>query len=61
MFNEQEKGVNDFKWICYISDILVSVDRPDLFRNDSVNNQKAVKKGISRTLSDIYFQEWSEN
>ena len=57
MFNEQEMGVNDFKWIRYKNDRLLSVGRPDLFRNDSVNNLKAVKKGISRTLSDIYFQE----
>ena len=44
MFNEQEKGVNDFKWIRYINDTLVSVGRRDLFRNDSVNNPKAVKR-----------------
>ena len=54
MFNEQENGVYDFK--CINDDILVSVSRPDLFRNDSVINPKAVKN-ISRTLSDLYFQE----
>ena len=60
MFHEQEKGVYDFIWIRCINDILVFVGRPDLFRNDSVNNPKSVKRGISRTLSDIYFQEWNE-
>ena len=31
-----------------------------LMRKDSVNNQKAVKEDISRTLSDVYVQEWNE-
>ena len=44
MFNEQEKGVNDFKWIRCINDILISVGRPDLFRNDSVNDPNTVKR-----------------
>ena len=47
MLKEKEKGFYDFKWICYINDILVSVGPPDLFRNDSISNPKAVKLSIS--------------
>ena len=43
-----------------INDILVSVGRPDRFRNDSISNPKAVKLSISRVLSDLYIQEWNE-
>ena len=41
------------------NDILVSVVHPDLFRTGSVSNPKAVKMSISRTLSDLYAQEWN--
>ena len=37
----------------------VSVGLPDLFRTDSVSNPKYVKMDISRTLSDLYAQEWN--
>ena len=42
MLKEQEKGFYEFKWIRCINDMLVSVGRPDLFRNDSISNPKAV-------------------
>ena len=60
MLKEQEKGFYEFKWIRCITDILVSVGRPDLFRNDSISNPKAVKLSISRVLSDLYIQEWNK-
>ena len=58
MFKEHEKGSYNFKWIRCINDILVPVGRPDLFKTEPVNN--SVKVDISRTLSDLYIQEWNE-
>ena len=43
MLKEQEKGFYECKWIRCINDLLVSVGRPDLFRNYSISNPKAVK------------------
>ena len=59
MFKEHEKVSDNFKWIRYINDILVSVGRPDLFKTEPVNNPKSVKMDISRTLSDLYIQRWN--
>ena len=44
---QQERGFYDFKWIRCINDVLVSVGRPDLFRNYSISNPKALKLSIS--------------
>ena len=41
------------------NDILVSVVHPDLLRTGSVSNPNAVKMSISRTLADLYVQEWN--
>ena len=60
MLKEHEKGSYNFKWIRCINDILVAVGRPDLFRTEPVNSPNSVKKDISRTLSDLYIQEWNE-
>ena len=60
MFKEHEKGSYNFKWIRCINDILVAVGRPDLFKTEPVNNPNTVKMDISRTLSDLYIQEWNE-
>ena len=54
------KGSYNFKWIRCINDILVAVGRPDLFKTEPVNNLNSVKMDISRTLSDLYIQEWNE-
>ena len=43
-----------------INDILVAVGRPALFKTEPVNNPDSVKMDISRTLSDLYIQEWNE-
>ena len=60
MLKEHEKGPYNFKWIRCINDILVAVGRPDLFNTEPVNNPNSVKMDISRTLSDLYIQEWNE-
>ena len=60
MLKEHEKGSYNFKWIRCINEILVAVGRPDLFRTEPDNSQNSVKMDISRTLSDLYFQEWNE-
>ena len=60
MLKEHEKGSYNFKWIRCINDILVAVGRPDLFRTEPVNSPNSVKMDISRTLSDLYIQEWNE-
>ena len=60
MLIEHEKGSYNFKWILCINDILVAVGRPDLFKTEPVNNPKSLKMDISRTLSDLYIQEWNE-
>ena len=58
MLKEHKKSSYNFKWIRY--DILVAVGRPDLFKTEPINNQHSVKMDISRTLSDLYSQEWNE-
>ena len=60
MLKEHEKGSYNFKWIRCINDIRVAVGRPDLFKTEPVNNPNSVKMDISRTLSDLYIQEWNE-
>ena len=60
MVKEHEKGSYNFKWIRCINDILVAVGRTDLFETEPVNNPNSVKMDISRTLSDLYIQEWNE-
>ena len=60
MLKEREKGSYNFKWIRCTNDILVAVGRPDLFKIEPVNSPNSVKMDISRTLSDLYIQEWNE-
>ena len=60
MFKEHKKGSYNFNWIRCINDILVTVGRPDLFKTEPVNIPKSVKMDISRTLTDLYNQEWNE-
>ena len=60
MLKEHEKDSYNFKWIHCINDILVAVGRPDLFKIEPVNNPNSVKMDNSRTLSDLYIQEWNE-
>ena len=60
MLKEYEKGSYNFKWIRCKNDILVAVGRPDLIKTEPVNNPNSVKMDTSRTLSDLYIQEWNE-
>ena len=60
MLKEHENGSYNFKWISCINDILVAVGQPDLFQTETINNQTSVKMDISRTLSDLFIQEWNE-
>ena len=60
MLKEHEKGSYNFKWISFKNDILVAVGRPDLFKTEPVKNQNSMKIDISRTMSDLYIQEWNE-
>ena len=60
MLKEHEKGSYTFKWIRCKNDILVSVGRLDPFKTEQVNDPNSVKMDISRTLSDLYIQEWNE-
>ena len=55
-----EKGSYNFKWIRCLNDILVAVGGPCLFKTEPVKNPSSVKMDISRTLSDLYIQEWNE-
>ena len=52
MLKEEEKGLCAINRIHCIYETFVSAGRSDLFRTDSDSNPKAVKIGISRTLSD---------
>ncbi|MCU7800877.1 MAG: reverse transcriptase family protein [gamma proteobacterium symbiont of Lucinoma myriamae] len=58
LLNETISGNYEHKWITSIKQILTSVGRMDLFNADFINNPRAVKRSINRTLSDIYIQEW---
>ena len=60
MLKEHEKGSYTFKRICCINNILISVGRPDLFKTELVNNPNSVKMDISRSLPDLYIQDWNE-
>ena len=60
LLKEHEKASYNFKWIRCINNILVSVGKPDLFKAEPVDNPTSVKMDISRTLSDLYIQEWNE-
>ena len=60
MLKEHENGFYNLIWIRCINDILVSVSRPDLSKTEPVNYPNSVKMDISRTLPDLYIQEWNE-
>lgn len=58
LFQEYTTGKCEHKWIHCIKEILISVGRADLFNKTSIENARSVKAQISRTLSDLYVQEW---
>ena len=51
-------GIHQHKWIHFIKHILISVGRPDLLNKEVIENPKLIKNQISKTLSDLYVQEW---
>ena len=57
MLNESNQGSN-FKWINTIKETLISVGKPELF-NKNIHNLKAVKGNITKTLHDLFIQEWN--
>lgn len=60
LYNESALGHN-FKWITSIKNILISVGRLDLFYHNVINNPKATKLNISRTLKDLNIQIWNSD
>ena len=58
LLSDYDSGNNQHKWIQCIKDILISVGRVDLLHKDSIENPKSIKMQISKTLSDLYIQEW---
>ena len=55
MLNESNQGSN-FKWISTIKETLISVGKPELFNKNIIDNPKAVKENITKTLHDFFFQ-----
>ena len=58
LLGEYDGGIHQHKWIHFIKHILISVGRPDLLNKEVIENPKSIKNQISKTLSDLYVQEW---
>ena len=58
MLNESNQGSN-FKWITTIKETLISVGKPELFNENIICNPKAVRGNITKTLHDLFIQEWN--
>ena len=58
LLSDYDSGNNKHKWIQCIKDILISVGRVVLLHEDSIENPKSIKMQISKSLSDLYIQEW---
>ena len=59
LLGEYDGGIHQHKWIQFIiKHILISVGRPNLFNKEVIENPKSIKNQISKTLSDLYVQEW---
>ena len=57
MYLNLNRGQN-FKWLNYIKEILISVGEPGLFNQNFIQNPKATKDKIVNRLNDLYIQEW---
>ena len=57
MLTESGSGRN-YKWINYIKNILISVDKPDLINQPFINNPQATRTKIVKSLNDFYGQDW---
>ena len=58
LLEEYDSGIYQHKWIHCIKDILTSVGRIDLLHRETIESPKLIKTQISKTLSDLYIQEW---
>ena len=58
LYNENELGNYNSKWIKCIKDTLISVGKIGLFYADSLQNAQALKLSIKQTLVDLYTQDW---
>ena len=59
LLHETNSGKYEHKWIIKIKEILTSVGRIDLLNARYINNPRAVKLSIKRTLFDVHIQEWN--
>ena len=57
MRSEYDRGQN-YKWLDYIENILISVGQPDLFNQNFTANPKATKAKTTSKLNDLYIQDW---
>ena len=56
---EYNGSIYQHKWIHCIKEILISVGRVDLLiHKEVIENPKLIKIQISKTLSDLYIQQW---
>ena len=58
LLGEYDGGIHQHKWIHFIKHILIYVGHPDLLNKEVIENPKSIKNQISKTLSDLYVQEW---
>ena len=58
LLGEYDGGIYQHKWIHCTKEILISVGRIDLLQKEFIENPKLIKMQISKTLSDLYIQEW---
>ena len=58
MYSESLQG-GTYKWLNHMKQILISVGRVELFSQDHINNPKAIKVKITKTLNDLFIQEWN--
>ena len=58
LLGEYDGGIHQHKCIHFIKHILLSVGRPALLNKEVIENPKSIKNQISKTLSDLYVQEW---
>lgn len=58
LLEEYNGGIYQHKWIHSIKEILISVGQIQLLNKEAIENPNLIKKKISRTLFDLYVQEW---
>lgn len=61
MYNIMQNELNlspDYKQLNYIKNILISVERVDLFERLTIDSPESIKQQITQTLTDLNMQEW---